>query len=191
MATTTAVAQPHLGLDIEVASEAPFIRLGQHTCGMRKDIVEGEVYSIKFKFKNLGEVPFSSGSSMLLISWSNAQFVRWKVRIPELKSKEEQYAEFDGGKTAEKTEALSSGFGFFYCAWIKPENTKLSSLGGETSYHVGSEDPLCIRTIKATTWDTIYSKYSAIIAATGLGIIALQIIVQFLFWLLSQILAHL
>lgn len=182
MATTN----PHLGLDVEIASEAPFVRLGEHSFGTRKEIVEGEVYSIKFKFKNLGQVPSPSGKAVMQMRWTSGQWVSWTLNIPELKPEEEKYAEFGTGSAIEKTEALSSGYGLLLCFSINPRNISLGSLDGNIMYSVGPTDS-SVRSIKVTSWETIYGKYSTFIAAGALGIIALQIIAQFLSWLVPLI----
>lgn len=177
------MTKPHLGLNVEITSEAPFIKLGQHKFGTREDIVETETYSVKFKFKNLEKISFPLGNATLQVCWNSNQWVRWPVTIPKLKPGEEQYAKFPSGSMTEKSEALSSGFALIYCTSTNPPDTKLSSLSGEIEYPVGL--PGSVRSLKATTWDTIYSKYSMFIAAGALGVIALQIIAQSLFWFLS------
>jgi len=185
MASLPAVASlPRLGLEIEITSEAPFLRLGERKIGTRKDIVEGESYSIKFKFKNLEQTIFPSGKATMEIIWNSGQLVRWPLNIPELKPEEEQYANFAGGNTIEHSEALSSGFGLLYCTLVTG-GRNLTSLNGEASYSVSHLHTAAVRSLKATTWETIYGQYSTFIAAGALGIIALQIIVQFLSWLLS------
>jgi hypothetical protein len=185
LATTNPITtRSHLGLDVEIVSEAPFVRLREHSFGTRKEIVEGEVYSIKFKFKNLGQMPFPSGNAVMQMRWTSGQWVSWTLNIPELKPEEEQYARFGTQSTIEKSEALSSGYGLLLCFSVNPRSTQLSSLEGNIAYSVGPT-ATSVRSIKVTSWEAIYSKYSTFIAAGALGIIALQIIAQFLSWLIA------
>jgi hypothetical protein len=155
--------------------------LGKHKWGKREDFVETEVYRLAFKFKNLQTIPFPSGQARMEVVWTSGQFVRWKVAIPQLKPGQEEYAIFDTHLTQHESEALSSGYGLFVCKEIEPGNTNLASIDGMTSYSVGTEVN-SVQSVKVTTWNTIYGKYSMYISAGALAIIALEKIIQFLFW---------
>jgi hypothetical protein len=182
--TTSATVQHRLGLKVEIRSEAPFLRLGKHKWGKREDFVDTEGYALRFKFKNLQSVPFPSGCAFMRVIWTSGQFVTWRVDIPQLKPEQEDYAKFDRVLTEQKSEALSSGFGLFFCRGIDPTNTGLTSFDGATSYEIGP-DGQSIQSVKVTTWNTIYAKYSMYISAVALIIIALEGFIPFLSWAFS------
>jgi hypothetical protein len=121
------------------------------------------------------------------VVWTSGQSVHWPVDIPQLKPGQEDYARFRNEKntisTEQKSEAFSSGFGLFSCDGIDPPNTGLASFDGATSYVIGKG--LSVQSVKVTTWDTIYSKYSMFISAVALFIVALEKIIPFLSWVFS------
>jgi hypothetical protein len=176
-----------LGLEVETRSEAPFLRMGKHKWGKREDFVETESYALQFKFKNLGLTAFPSGRAFMDVEWTSQQKVSWDVDIPQLNPGQEDYARFNTGSTECQSQALSSGFGLFFCRKIDPWGTSLTSIDGATQYVTGRVGN-AVRSVKVTTWDTIYARYSMYISAAGLMIIALEKIVSFLFWA-SQFLA--
>jgi hypothetical protein len=182
--TTSAIDQHRLGLKIEIWSEAPFLKLGKIKCGEREDFVETEGYALRFKFKNLQPAPFPSGKALMQVKWTSGLFVGWVVNIPQLKPGQEDYAKFCPRLTEqEKSEALSSGYGLFHCAEFDPSNTVLTNFDGVTSY--GTAPTPSVQSIKVTTWNIIYAKYSMCISAGALAIIALEKIIPFLSWAFS------
>lgn len=193
-ATTPPAVMHRLGLEVEAWSEAPFLKIGKHKWGKREDFVETESYALRFKFKNLQPAPFPSGHALMEVEWTpvHQKVGPWQVDIPQLKLGQQEYARFDSGSTEHKSEALSSGFGLFFCRKIDPPNTNLTSLDGGTWYIIGPQGG-AVRSIKVTTWNTIYAKYSMFISAGALAIIALEKLVPFLFWafrLLYHFLRH-
>lgn len=176
--------QCRLGLEVEARSKAPFLKIGKHKWGEREDFVEMESYTFRFKFKNLGLVPFPSGKAWMRVEWTFVrQAVRWEIVIPHLESGQEGYAKFDTGSTEHESEALSSGFGLFFCGKIDPDNTHLTSLDGKTDYKIGfGQDANSVRSIKVTTWNAIYAMYSMYISAGALIVIVLEKFSEFLFW---------
>jgi hypothetical protein len=154
---------------VETTSEAPFFRLGK-----RKEFVETEAYSVKFKFKNLGQTTFTKSNAWMLVTWTSGQIVSWHIEIPELKPEQEQYANFESGKIVEKSAALSSGYGLISCLKIGDwENVKLTSLDGHDVYGIGPQG-FSVQSIKATSWDTIYTRYSVYLSLIALVIVAIE-----------------
>jgi hypothetical protein len=174
-----------LGLEVEIWSKAPLFRLGKRKCGKREDFVETESYGLRFRFKNLGTAPFPSGHATIEVVWTSQQNVGWHVDIPKLNGGQEEYATFDTNLTEHQGEALSSGFGLFFCRAIHPSNTSLTSLDGKTRYFIGP-NVNAVRSVKVITWNTIYAKWSMIVSAVGLFIVALDRIVAALFWILHR-----
>jgi hypothetical protein len=171
-----------LGLEVEAKSHAPFLKLGKWKPRKREDFVETESYTFSFKFKNLGSQPYPGGHAFVQVRWTSGQFVRWRIDVPALAAGDEDYARFDYGSTEHESEILSSGYGLFFCEKIHPSNTDLTSLDGRTRYKVGPGGN-AIRSIKATTWNTIYAKYSMMVSASGLAIVALDKIIAALVWM--------
>ena len=174
-----------LGLEVEAFSKAPFLKLGKHTWGEREDFVETEGYTFWFKFKNLGTVPFPSGKAWMRVEWTFVrQAVRWEVIIPHLEPGHEGYAKFDTGLEEHESEALSSGFGLFFCGRIDPSNTRLTSLDGRTVYEIGyGQHATSVRSIKVTTWNSIYAMYSMYISAAALIFLVFEKFSEFPLWL--------
>jgi len=181
------IATTHkLGLEVELWSKAPFLKIGKRKWGKRDDFVEGEPYAFRFKFRNLRSTPFPSGKAWMRIEWTSVgQVVRWIVAIPQLGPGGEGYARFDTSSVDHESEALSSGFGLFFCEGIDPGDTRLASLDGGTDYEIGVGPPAnAVRSIKVTTWNAIYAKYSMYISAIALMIIALRNLSDLLLWVL-------
>lgn len=165
-AITSAPVQHRLGLQVEIRSEAPFLRLGKRKWGKREDFVETENYALRFKFKNLQQGLSPSGCAYMKALWTSGQSVHWPVDIPQLRPGQEDYARFRNEKntvsTDQGSEAFASGFGLFSCDGIDTPNTGLASFDGAISYVIGQGHS--VQSIKVTTWNTIYAKYSMYIS---------------------------
>lgn len=178
-------ATHRLGLKVETSSAAIW-KWWKLKRGPIKSYVEGETYNIAFKFKNLGSHDYPGGNARMMIQWpSGTLFVVWAVTIPRLKIGEDDYAQFDeNGETTHSGQVISSGFGTVSCIDVENRdngNVTITDLSGKISYH-----GVVIHSIPARTWADLYAKYSMIVSAGGLFIVALDRIVAALFWILHR-----
>jgi len=172
-----------LSLEVERSSTAVW-KWWKLRRGPIKSYVEGETYDIAFKFKNLGLLDYPGGSAELMIKWtSESLFIVWLVTIPKIRIGDEGYAVFDDNKRTRSDTVNSSGLGtnsLIYVGSADDGTVTVTDPSGRITYRA---DPYVIHSIPATTWTDLYAKYSMIISAAGLFIVALDRIVAALLWM--------
>jgi hypothetical protein len=149
-----------------------------------KSFIEGEPYTVQFRFKNLGSQKFPGGHASMYVSWPTGTRVEWPLKIPPLEPNETRYATCRGLPAA-SSEAICSGFGLVLCSSITSDDKQgvdLMNLEGTYQVHVGY-DPRSVDDIQATTWSEFSTRYALVISAVGLLIVALEKVVSFFWWL--------
>jgi hypothetical protein len=178
-------AVTHLGLRVETKSTAVWKWwILKH--GPIKSYVDGETYDVAFKFRNLGSHDFAGGMARIMIKWQSGIFVVWAVTMPELNSGKDGYALFDDGRATHSGEVISSGFGTISCVDVRSRDqgtVTMTDLSGQIPY----PSEIVIHSIPAKTWIDIYAKYSMIVAAAGLFIVALDRVITAVLWLLRTL----
>ena len=174
-----------LGLEVEPSSTAIW-KWWILKRGPIKTYVEQEKYNIAFRFKNLGAHDYPGGSAVMIAKWPNWEpIVTWPVMIPKLKVGEDDYAQFvQNGKKKISSDVISSGVGIVSYTCMKSGdngNVTVTDFSGKIPY-----EGRVIYGIHARTWADIYAKYSMVISAAGLFIVALDRIVAALFWILRR-----
>ena len=176
-----------LGLKVEPTSTAVW-KFWELKYGPIKSYVEQENYTIRFTFKNLGSQRFPSGKATMSIVWPNGISVIWPLTIPELEIGQANYAAFSDGSIIHQGDIISTGYGLIFCNEISSRDQQdvvITDLDGISPYSVGGGS---IYSIPAKAWTDIYAKYSMVVSAAGLAIVALDKIIAFMAGLISRLL---
>jgi hypothetical protein len=180
---------PHkLGLRTETTSTAVW-KWWKFRRGPIRSYVERETYKVQFKFRNLAAYPFPGGNAVMHVIWPNGIFVRWLIVIPQLNANQTAYGVFDDRTIFHSGEVITSGYGLIFCDEISSSDQQqvtLTDLDGHTVWIVGNAGS-AVHSIHARAWADLYARYSMIISAAGLTIVALEKIVASLMWLWSMI----
>lgn len=150
-----------------------------------KSYIEQEGFMIRFKFKNLASQNFPGGTALMEMTWPPLAEVRWPLTVPKLEPNQEAYAIFPHGREETKSYIVSGILSFIFCRVLSSndnQNIDLTNFEGSSTHIVGPGGN-SIAAIPATTWSGHYTKYSLIISAAGLFIVALGTVASFIRWL--------
>jgi len=150
-----------------------------------KSFIEQEQFMIRFRFKNLAPQGFPGGTARMEIRWPPLSKVRWLLTIPELEPDQEGYAKFEHGREETTSHIFSGILSLIFCLDLTGNDSQdidLTDFEGGYKYITGSHGN-SIAAIPAITWTGHYAKYSMIVSAAGLLIVALGTIASFLRWL--------
>lgn len=173
------MSSPNHRLGVEVETESLAVWKWWRFTRKVKSFVEGEKYSIRFKFRNLGTRDFLGGNALMHVVWPVGTDVRWFMGIPPLEPSKSGYADihwFARRATVAVSEAICSGFGLILCHEINSDDKRqvdLADFDGAAQFNVG-QGAESIDSIRVTTWNEFTTRYGLVISAVGLLILALE-----------------
>jgi len=144
-----------------------------------KSFIEGEEYEVSLQVANIGQVDFPGGSLRVKASWPSLQTASFSLPVIPLRKGEYTIT------SKFTSDVLCDGYCLLFVDRPDIRDTQGKPL--ELEFYSGRsvEDRLdtnfSISAIKAKTWEEIYEFWALIIAAISLLVIAIDIIIRWVF----------